>query len=365
MEFNLLRAAVSQEKQRWLAAFGQLPAERQDVYFLPEYLQPLEDFMGVEACCAVYRSNDAILLYPFLKSVIRQQTGSPNAERLHDIESAYGYGGPVVNLAGEAPAFLNEAWSNFAEWCSMERVVSEFVRFHPLLDNVRWAPKTMKTFRDRITVPILLGSYPDDIRNSSYYRVHRQMLNKAERVGFTFHILPLQSELSWFVPLYLETQDFLQAGNDTRFGSDYFGTLAEGFDARAWLGVVKQSGEIAAAVLVLEGRTYLHSHLMGYRRNGKTAGMTNLVYHGIALEGAKRGKTVLHMGGGRTSSEEDSLFRFKESLSPERACFWLGTLCHNQAMYDDLGRQWENEHGPRPKNYLQFYHLPGSAQTVS
>lgn len=365
MEFKLLRAAVRQERQQWLAAYAQLPAERQDVYFLPEYLQPLEGFMGVEAYCAAFSGNDAILLYPFLKYAIRQQEDSPYVEMFYDIESAYGYGGPVVNVAGEAPTFLHEAWSHFAEWCSTERVVSEFVRFYPLLDNVRWAPKTMKTFKDRITVPIMLGSYPTDLLNSSYYRVHRQMISKAERVGFSFHILPLQSELSWFVPLYLETQEFLQAGSDTRFGSDYFASLAQGFGARAWLGVVKHSGEITAAVLVLEGQTCLHSHLMGYRRNIKTAGMTNLAYHGIALEGAKRGKAILHMGGGRSSSAEDSLFRFKESLSPERAHFWLGTLCHNKPMYDDLGRQWEIEHGPRPKNYLQFYHLQGSSHTVS
>ena len=213
MEFNLLRAAVSQERQQWLAAFEQLPAERQDVYFLPEYLRPFEEFMGVEACCAVCRSDNAILLYPFLKSAVRPAEDSSNVERLHDIESAYGYGGPVVNVAGEAPTFLQDAWRNLAEWCSIERVVSEFVRFHPLLDNVRWAPNAMKTFKDRITVPIALGSYPTDIWNSSFYRVHRQMLSKAERVGFSFHILPLQSELSWFVPLYLETQDFLKAGN--------------------------------------------------------------------------------------------------------------------------------------------------------
>lgn len=364
LELRILRAAVSQERLQWLAAVERLPVERQDVYFLPEYLHPYEKMMDGEACCAVCEIGDAILLYPFIKSIIRMNDGLPDSIRIHDIQSAYGYGGPVVNAAGEAAEFLQQAWAKFSEWCAAENVVSEFVRFHPLLDNVRWAPIGMRTFEDRITIPMVLDRYPNDLMNSSYFRAHRQMLSKAERSGFTFHILPALNELSWFVPLYQETQDFLQAGDDTRFGMDYFRSLVEGFDTRAWMGIVKRSGEITVAVLVLEGPTWLHSHLMGYRRNMQTAGMTNLVYHGIALEGARREKTILHMGGGRTNSDEDSLFRFKKSLSPERAHFWLGTHCHDQGLYNELGGRWEKKHGPRPKNYLQFYKLPGAIQTA-
>lgn len=358
MEVEVLLAAVGQDRRRWMAAIVELPSERRDAYFLPEYLRPFECH-GVEACCAVFRANDAVMVYPFLMSSIPRQEGAPEIETLYDIQSAYGYGGPAVNTAGEDQLFLAEAWNRFSEWCSVNRVVSEFVRFHPLLGNERWAPKAMKVFKERTTVPIMLESYPSAVWKSSYYRVHRQMLRKAERSGFTFHVLPAWGELSWFVPLYEETQESLQGGNETRFGVGYFRALIEGFGTRAWLGVTKQSDEITAAVLVLEGASYLHSHLMGYRRGMQTAGMTNLVYHGIALEGAKRKMTVLHMGGGRTSDEDDSLFRFKKSLSPERSAFWLGTQCHDQGLYDELGKRWEELNGPRPENYLQFYHLPG------
>jgi hypothetical protein len=363
MNFQYLRAAIPQEREQWLAALDRLPVERRDVYFLPEYLESYVDNPRTEAACVVCAEGDAVLVYPFLKSLVSLGADDP-AQPQYDLQSAYGYGGPAVNAAGEEAAFLREAWLEFARWCKNENVVSEFVRFHPLLDNVRWASAEMRTFMDRTTVPIPLESYESAMRGTSYYRVHRQMLNKSERVGFSFHILPAHSELSWFVPLYQETQDFLQAGADTRFGMAYFSKLAEGFGERAWLGVVKQEGEVRAAAMVLEGPLYLHSHLMGYRRDGQTAGMTNLLYHGIAVHGAAHGKTILHMGGGRTSDEKDSLFKFKESLSPERASFWLGTLCHNQEQYEELGRRWEERHGPRPKNYFQFYRLQGSDDAV-
>lgn len=357
MSFELLRAGVANEKERWLSAFARLPSERRDVYFLPAYLQAYEHDPQAVACCAVYSDGEALLLYPFLRCPIPSIDGEPDTMNLQDIQSAYGYGGPVVNHAGETPQFLQDAWSHFADWCSEQRVVTEFTRFHPLLNNQQWAPTTMKTFNDRITIPINLSEYPKDVWDSSYYRVHRQMLRKAERVGFSFHILPLRSELAWFVPLYKETQDYLQAGKETRFEIDYFSALSEGFGEMAWLGVVKMKGEITAAAVVLESEVFLHSHLMGYRRNVATAGMTNLLYHGIAVEGANRGKQILHMGGGRSNKGDDLLLKFKASLSPQRAPFFLGAQCRNDKAYDHLGSKWEKKYGPRPPNYLQFYRL--------
>ena len=359
MKFSLLRAAVSQDRKQWIDAIEQLPIERQDIYFSPEYLLAYANSADIEACCAVYKNGGAILVYPFLKTAI-QTIEEPETTNLQDIQSPYGYSGPVVNNLGEDPEFLREVWSLFSDWCSTERIVCEFIRFHPLLDNVRWASELTKTFEDRITIPIILEEYPKAVQGSPYFRKHRQMLNKAARTGYTFHTLPAQGELSWFVPLYLETQEFLKAGNDTRFRIDYFRSLTESFGPRAWLGIVKQSNKVMAAVLVLEGATYIHSHLMGYKRDVKTAGLTNLLYYGIAVEGALRGKTILHMGGGLTGDESDPLFRFKTSLSPEKSIFWMGTRCHDQPKYDELGRLWELKYGPRPGNYFQFYRLNNS-----
>lgn len=358
MEFILLNAAISAEKNLWSSILMDLPIERQDVYFQPEYLQANIDSSETEALCVVCKSGAAVLVYPFLRSIIERKKVVFNQTKLRDIRTAYGYGGPVVNFAGEDHQFLEVAWSLFAKWCKTEHVITEFVRFHPLLDNVRWASSLMKSFNDRTTIPMQLDSYEIALGTSSYYRSHRQMLNKANRMGFTFHVLPASSELSWFVPLYLSTQESLSASSETKFEMDYFNKLTYGLGSNAWLGVIKQNNEIAAAALVLESRCYLHSHLMGYRQDIKTAGMTNLLYHGIAKIGAGNEKQVLHMGGGLTGSDKDSLFRFKQSLSPARASFWLGTCCHNQIQYEEVGKEWERENGPRPKNYFQFYRLP-------
>ena len=85
--------------------------------------------------------------------------------------------------------------------------------------------------------------------------------------------------------------------------------------------------------------------------------MTNCLYHGVALEAAKRGLSKLHMGGGTTRDLGNSLFRFKASLSPDRRVFNIGIRYHNNDVYQWLGAKWQELYGPRPSGYFLFYRL--------
>lgn len=357
MEFKVVRASVPGERDQWQSAWHLLPVERRDVYFLPGYLQAYEAEGKGEAYCAIALAEDSIWLYPFLKCPLQDTGDFQPTGALCDVQTPYGYGGPVVNEQGEDTRFLQDVWEEWSTWCIAAGVIGEFVRFHPLLDNRRWAPQEMRVFVDRQTVAMWLDRYPQAVWNDSYFRRHRHMIRKAEREGCSFESLPAAGQMSWFALMYAKTQDRLQAKDDTRFGSVYFEALSRELSERAWLGIVRQSGEVVAAVFVLEGAAFAHSHLMSDCRINGPAGITNLVYHGIALEAARRGLCVLHMGGGRTADEKDSLFRFKVSLSPDQANFWLGTRCHNPEAYEHLASEWEARHGPRPPGYFLFYRL--------
>jgi hypothetical protein len=363
MNFAVLRASIDRDRESWRQFWNRLPEERRDVYFLPEYLLASEREGRGVAACAVAWSEAALWLYPFLVSPL-PGTSADAEDAAADLISPYGYGGPVVNRDGESSGFLSAVADPFSEWARARRVVAEFVRFHPLLHNSRWAMPGTQIVVDRTTIPIDLRAYPHAWLHDPYYRVHRGMVRRAEREGFVFDVdrQPLPAT-GWFTDLYSDTQDALHASEETRFGHTYFESLASGLGERAWLGIVRKDGLVAAAVLVLEGDSSAHCHLMGYRRLDKIAGMTNLVYHGIALEAHRRGRTVLHMGGGRTPSDDDSLLKFKKSLSPLSSTFEIGKRCHDQSAYDRLAREWEDRHGPRPPGYFLFYRLPGAAHS--
>lgn len=364
MEFSVLRAALADQRDQWTSIWESLPAERRDVYFLPGYALASEADGRGEALCGVARENGAVWLHPFLKCPITPLDGPSEEPGLYDIQTAYGYGGPVVNEAGENADFLGNVWRRFSDWCADAGVVGEFCRFHPLLENHRWAANEMTVRGERKTVVMNLKTYPDAVWKDSHFSTHRNMIRRAEREGYTYHSKSGVSveDIASFAPMYARSLDRLQARDETRFGNAYFKTLAGKMADKAWIGTVRMSERADAAVLVLQGTQSAHIHLIGYGGDGSSHGMSNCLYHGTALEAARRGLQSLHLGGGNTNDDKDSLYQFKSKLSPERRLFHVGTWCHNPDRYEQLGTKWEERNGPRPGGYFLFYRTEDSTE---
>lgn len=355
MELKVLRANAIGERELWRKHWEQLPLELRDVYFSPEYLLAYEKEGKGEALCAFGQKGNSIILYPFLKCRIQKERNQDLA--YFDIMSAYGYGGPLVNWKSEDYPFIKDFWCHFSEWCKSERVVGEFCRMHPLLQNERWAPKEMKTVFDRKTVVIDLSTYPTSIWKDPFYRVHRNMIRRAQKEGFIFKKAPTQGQMDWFSRTYNHTQDILGASYETSFSQIYFNVMANLLKERAWLAIVEKDESVSVCVLVIEGASFTHCHLMCYGQDRISKGVTNFIYHNIALDASERGKKWVHMGGGNSGDEEDALFKFKSSLSPFTRNYCIGMRCHNPEVYHELGNNWEKQNGPRPRGYFLFYRI--------
>jgi hypothetical protein len=350
--FEVVKASEPSGRQKWLAAWEALPVERRDVYFHPGYLEALEMIGRGRATCAMAAAGDARWLYPFLEVPIDSNAAG---REIFDIQSGYGYGGPVVNAAGELSSFIHDVWEQFDTWSAAEGIVAEFVRFHPLLDNRRWAPRAMSIVHNRTTVVADAQSYPDAVWKDPQFRVQRHMVRRAEREGYSFEILPFDGDLRWFSDLYDLTHERLAGGSETRFPLEYFEALRDQFRGRAWLGVVREQSEILVAALVLNSEAFAHCHLMGYRRARLTNGSTNLVYHGIYLEAARRGLSLVHMGGGTSGAPDDALLKFKSSLSPLMREFFIGKLVRDENAWLALERQCRAAGRERPPGFFLFY----------
>lgn len=363
MELKILKTKNTEDKTTWEKLWQQLPEERRDVYFLPGYIGAYEENESKEGLCMAFVKEDAVLLYPFLKCKIENTSFSE--ENHYDILSAYGYGGPVVNQAGENKEFLSECWLIFSNWCKKEKIVGEFCRMHPLLDNKRWAPSEMNVVNNRKTVVLDLNTYPESVWKESYFRIHRNMIRRAKRENFEYHRTKAVGQMGWFAASYDATQNILGASDETRFKKNYFDSLASGLGEKVWLAVVEKNNERVASVLVLEGEQFVHSHLMSYENDRSSKGATNYIYHHIALDAAERGKRYLHMGGGNSGNEDDALYKFKCSLSPDRREFYIGTRCHDSEIYNKLADSWEKLNGSLPKGYFLFYRKKNDKKEVN
>ena len=346
----------TQDAPAWRALLSRLPAT--DVYFLPEYHHAFEVNGDGTACGFVAEENEHVLFYPFLLRDIQPAPGDPPTEPLSDIETVYGYSGPLATTTD--PTFLTRAWAVFADWCRQRRVVAEFIRFDPLLGNHRYAEGACQVTLDRQTVAVRLDASAEEIWQS-YPSIQRNMVRKALKKGLLCEEVCATEGMSLFKTVYGGTMDRRGARAYYFFSDAHLDALCSALGDQMKLFVVRDGERVVAAALFLLSGEWIHYHLAGSDPRYQEAAPNNLLLHTAALWGQQRGFRGMHLGGGRTPDAEDSLFRFKASLSRMRLPFHIGRRVHNQPRYDRLCSAWMRASGrtERP-NYFLLYRLQAS-----
>lgn len=338
------------EAAKWEAVLARF---NHDIYFSPDYHAIYERNGDGRAYAFVFETASHSLIYPFLLRRIEQVAGQAITEELYDIETVYGYSGPLADA--EDPRFWELAWSSFAAWCRRRNVVAEFIRFHPLLNNSRLAARMCKVACLRHTVVLDL---PDSAEALwiGYPKVQRNMVRKAQAQGLTCQEVPAHERLGDFLRLYLESMSRNRAASYYFFSEQYFEDLVA-LGERVRLFVVVQCGEVVAASLVLCHADLLHYHLSGGRPDA--LGANNLLLHTVALWGIERGFRRFHLGGGRTTSPSDALLNFKMSISRTLVPFCTGSRVHDRKVYNALCQSWTAVRGEAPydSSYFLLYRL--------
>src|SRR4051794_23156519 len=127
-EFVVWDASVQAQRLEWEALWRCGPTR--EGYAHPGYVALFAN-AHTRGMCAAWRSDHAVLLFPFLfRNVSAEVFFPPDVIGATDITSPYGYGGCYGwNLtAGAGHSF----WAAFTGWAMANRVVSEFVRFNLL-----------------------------------------------------------------------------------------------------------------------------------------------------------------------------------------------------------------------------------------
>jgi hypothetical protein len=336
----------------WSTALRRLP--QSDVYHLPEYHRVAEANGEGLARAFVAEAQGELFLHAFLLRPIERVGGEELPGRWADIETVYGYSGPLAST--DDPGFLAGAWAAFDAWAAQERVVAEFVRFNPLLENERLAPRDAEVRADRETVVLPLDLTEDELW-ASYPSVQRNMVRKAQAAGLTAGPTELADGLARFRRLYADTMDRVGADPYYDFGEAYFPAL-EALGERVRLFEARRGEEVAAAALFLVSPPYIHYHLSGGDPRFRSLSPTNLLLHSAASWGREHDFELLHLGGGRTPADDDSLLRFKSSVSRARRTFYTGRRVHDKGMYRELCARWVRQaEVETPPPYFLLYRL--------
>lgn len=277
---------------------------------------------GSERFCYVVMQRDI--------SNAPQYVGLLEKETWYDWETPYGYGGPLTDGA-ISEATQNLFRSEILAYCRERRIVSQFVRFHPLLRNYDILPAVIETRYLRDT--IFMDTASPEIIMQNMDSKNRNMVRKAQKSGVSIEKRDI-ADYDDFIIMYAETMKRNGADAYYTFDEHYFASLSALANHAYILYAVLDGIPIAGSIMLYNDR-YMHYHLSGSKAEFRKYAPSNLLLYDAACRASEDGIKQFHLGGGM--APEDSLFGFKKQFNKSgRAPFEVGRTIFNRDAYEAL-----------------------------
>lgn len=280
-----------------------------------------------------YEQNNERFCYVVMQSDIacsEKFNGSLQTQKYFDWETPYGYGGPLTDtpISNKTQlAFKNE----IEAYCRKHNIVSQFVRFHPLLGNYDVLPLVIETRYLRDTI-FMVTNNPEQIMADMDSK-NRNMVRKAQKNGVTI-VKKEISDVEDFISMYNETMQKNDAEEYYTFQKSYFDSLTAMQDNAFVLYAMYEDIPISGSIMYYNDR-YMHYHLSGSRTEYRKFSPSNLLLYKAACWASENGIKQFHLGGGM--APDDSLFGFKKQFNKNgRASFVVGRTIFDQEAYEKL-----------------------------
>ncbi|TWT09229.1 GNAT family N-acetyltransferase [Planomicrobium sp. CPCC 101079] len=301
-----------------------------DIYFTYEYFKSSLAVDEGEPMLFFFENKHGKIAYPVIKRKIQTNT---NLE-LYDITTPYGYGGPLIEVRTMESLLISEFREVFNEYCKNNRIISEFVRFHPLLNNYSGLETEMEIVHHSKTIEIPLQQ-EDDLLSRIPGKT-RNMIRKALKNNVEVRKVEIEDHLEAFMSMYYATMDRNQASGYYYFTEEYFRETINLFGPDIHLFGAFLDEKMISSTLILTKGKYMHYHLSGSLKEYNHLGANNILLYTVAQWGDENGIARFHLGGGY-SSNEDNLFKFKKSFTTSQPLqFCIGKKIHDPVFYEML-----------------------------
>jgi hypothetical protein len=317
---------VTPDAPEWSTALAAVP---HDVYHLPGYASVDGRHRKARACAFVYREGARALLQPLLVRPV------PDSDLL-DAVSPYGYSGPVSNAGQGDRDFWRRAMRSMVTTLRAHRIVTVFVRLHPLLavpHDVLGDVGTLVRHGDTVSVDLRLPA--EEIWRRTR-KAHRNAINRARRAGLTV-LVDDWSHLGAFVAAYHATMRRLDADDTYFFGIDYFTGLRAALGDRVHLAAALLDNTFVGGSIFFHHGPFGHAHLVGTTAVGQARGAGKLLDDEERWWVRAHGGAVYHLGGG-FGGERDPLFAYKSGFSDRTHPFFTWRVVTDRIAYGRLLR---------------------------
>lgn len=319
-----------EQSEQWDAvvrSFGE-----HDVYWLSGYAKAFQIHGDGEPLLFHYEGAAARGINVVMKRDVAEDfrfKGKIEKGRYFDFATPYGYGGWLIE--GED---TEELFEEYRRWLEKNGVVSEFVRFHPMLHNHERCGGFYEIIRLGEVVHMDISS-PETIW-SNITSKNRNVIRKAIRNDIRIYNGRFPEIFERFRTLYNATMDKVDAEAYYYFKPDFYTSVREDLPQNAQIFWAEKEGRVIAASIMMAANGRMNYHLSSSLREFSSLAPTNLLLYKAALWGSANGYKTFYLGGG-VGSGEDSLFRFKRAFyKGELNHFYIGKRIYNREKYGEL-----------------------------
>ncbi len=308
-----------------------------DIFYCPLYGKLYEDINKAKYNVFEFECDEGHILYPYLKRPVPYLL---DGIQYYDIMTPYGYGGPLIDA--EAPGMRSVLLKNFEialnEHCWNERIVAEFVRFHPILKNAEAFSGLYRLFNAR-------QALATDLRNSSdpvlteFDKSARKYARKARKMGgeVDFSLSPSYEDVGMFIQFYYENLDRVKSNKDYYFNEDFFHNLVNNLKGQVILSKMIYSGHVVRMGIDLLSTNTVFGHLEGTNEEGLKVCSNYLYFEEMVRWAKKRNFQYFYYGCGLSAAEDDGVFLFKKQFAGNtRFFYYQGARISNHSIYNRL-----------------------------
>ena len=303
-----------------------------DVYWLSGYVKAFQIHGDGEPLLFFYEGTDTRGINVVMKRDVAKDEkfkGLIDEGQYFDFATPYGYGGWIIEGRG-----TEELFSSYSDWLQKNEIISEFVRFHPMVKNHDASRAFYKVIQLGEVVHMNLES-PELIWNNIISK-NRNMIRKAIKNNVVIYNGRFPEIYEKFRTIYNGTMDKDDAEEYYYFGPAFYKSVLEDLPQNAQVFWAEKDRQVIAASIMLATNGLMNYHLSGSLREFSSLAPTNLLLYEAALWGCENGYKTLYLGGG-VGSGEDSLFKFKRAFYKGNLNrFFIGKKIYNQRKYDEL-----------------------------
>ncbi|RXT03677.1 GNAT family N-acetyltransferase [Ammoniphilus sp. CFH 90114] len=324
--------------------------EFHDIYYLSGYVRAFQINGDGEPILFFYEDNTIKAINVLMvKDISKEKNFLDKVPKntYYSSSTPYGYGGFLIQGKVTNDSLMNLDREYNLE-CKKMGIVSEFVRFHPVLNNSEMVTPIYEVTNLGRTITLELNSH-NEIWNCLTSQ-NRNKIRKAKKAGVDIFWGRKTDLFEKFRPLYNGTMDRDGAIEYYYFKNDFYSSILSDLKYNSLMFYAQYKEEIIAMSVILFVNQQMHYHLSASDKEYQHLAPTNLLLYEAASWGCENGYKTLHLGGG-VGSNEDSLYTFKKGFNRNsNTYFSIGKKIFDEDKYQDLVNIRKQESGFDERN---------------